>query len=42
TRKSLATYPGHTGYVTTVAWSPDRGRIASAGVDRTIQIWRPL
>jgi WD40 repeat protein len=35
----LRTYHGHTDRVRTIAWSPDGSRIASAGKDRTVQIW---
>lgn len=33
------TYHGHSDYVSTVDWSPDGKRIASASGDHTIQIW---
>ena len=32
-------YNGHQGPVTSVAWSPDGGRIASGSQDQTVQIW---
>jgi WD40 repeat protein len=35
----LCTYCGHTDLVTTVVWSPDGTRIASAGDDTTVQVW---
>jgi serine/threonine protein kinase len=35
----VSTYDGHTAPVWTVAWSPDQTRIASAGQDRTVQVW---
>ncbi|HVB75284.1 MAG TPA: WD40 repeat domain-containing protein [Ktedonobacteraceae bacterium] len=33
------TYAGHTDYVSSVAWSPDGKRIASASGDHTAQVW---
>jgi WD40 repeat protein len=43
TRNSICTYHGHTGYVIAVTWSPGRNpRLASAGVDHTVQVWQPL
>ncbi|GAC1349138.1 MAG: hypothetical protein NVSMB27_19430 [Ktedonobacteraceae bacterium] len=46
TRNSICTYHGHNGYVTAVSWFPDRTygrnpRLASAGVDHTVQVWKP-
>ncbi len=35
----LLTYTGHTGTITSLAWSPDGKRIASASGDRTVQVW---
>jgi WD40 repeat protein len=35
------TIPGHTGEVTSVCWSPDGKRLASAGRDGTIKVWDP-
>src|SRR6266566_5051377 len=33
------TYHGHTAYVSGIAWSPDGKRIASGGLDTTVQVW---
>ncbi len=35
----LVSYQGHTGRVTSVAWSPDGKSIASGSLDRTVQVW---
>lgn len=35
-------YRGHTGEVTSASWSPDGRRIASSGVDGTVQEWDGL
>jgi WD40 repeat protein len=37
----ISVYRGHTAAVTEVAWASDGSRIASAGYDRTVQVWRP-
>jgi WD40 repeat protein len=39
TRHSVYIYGGHTGYVTTVAWSPDGKLLASAGADHIVHVW---
>jgi WD40 repeat protein len=37
--QTLLTYRGHSDSVTSVAWSPDGTRIASASLDQTVQVW---
>ncbi len=36
---TLLTYRGHTSAVTTLAWSPNGGRLASGSWDCTVQVW---
>ena len=38
----LYTYPGHTGTVYSVAWSPDGREIASGSGDNTVQVWEAM
>jgi serine/threonine protein kinase len=35
----ICTYRGHTHFVQVAVWSPDGTRIASASVDKTVQVW---
>ena len=37
--KELHTLKGHTGYVMSVAFSPDGQRIVSGSFDKTVKIW---
>ncbi len=36
---TLLTYTGHSGSVSSVAWSPGGDRLASASTDKTVQVW---
>ncbi|PNH10474.1 WD repeat domain-containing protein, partial [Tetrabaena socialis] len=38
----LATLPGHSDAVTSVAWRPDGGALATCSRDRSIRIWEPI
>ena len=38
-RKNSMIYSGHTGWVKTVAWSPNGTRLASGSWDNTVQLW---
>src|SRR5262249_16403542 len=38
-RQLVATFAGHTGLVTTVAFLPDGRRLATASDDRTLKLW---
>jgi WD40 repeat protein len=37
----VAVYTGHTGFVRSVAWSPDGQSLAAASVDKTVSVWQP-
>src|SRR5947209_5896649 len=39
TPPSHFTYSGHSDYVSSIGWSPDGKRIASASGDHTVQVW---
>ena len=38
----LATGPGHTGTVTSIAWSPDSTRVVSGAEDGYVKVWHPI
>ncbi|MBI4602296.1 MAG: protein kinase [Planctomycetes bacterium] len=43
TGKEVSTLPGHTGWVTCVAFSPKSGSmLASGSMDRTVKLWEPV
>ena len=37
--RTVSTYRGHKGYISSLQWSPDGKRIASGGRDATLQVW---
>jgi WD40 repeat protein len=39
TGERIATLEGHLGEISSLAWSPDNTRLASAGADGTVRIW---
>jgi WD40 repeat protein len=39
TGKKISSYEGHSDNVTMAVWSPDSKYVASASVDRTVQVW---
>jgi WD40 repeat protein len=39
TGSTIFTFGGHSLEINAVAWSPDGSRIASGGVDNTVQVW---
>ena len=40
--KKQYVYHGHSGYVMTVAWSPDGSHLASGSMDCTLQVWQTV
>jgi WD40 repeat protein len=39
TSEETLTLKGHTGVISSVAWSPDGTQIASGSYDKTVKIW---
>jgi WD40 repeat protein len=42
TGNTIFTYRGHSKEVSSVAWSPNGKRIASASYDQTVQVWQAV
>ena len=39
TRRNIATFEGHTGFITSIAFSPDGTTLASGSFDGTVKLW---